>query len=287
VKLSVFKKANFTPKTKEDKIKLAYLCSKDNLPETTVVRTDEELIEAITTYSWSPFVFDGPRHEDFWVSCDFLVLDIDTGLSIAESERRIQNLGLMAVCLPSPSFTQENQKHRLVFPLLHTIFNKADYFKTLEKMCEHFPERDPSCSDLARWYCMSNLSDGFFQEGELLKPTRAEIIPNKSTANLLKGELIQVDVTDGIRGLVRTLYGKDRERVPESVSFFLENAHTGIEGNWIMSLNAAVFSLALSGIEEDVIISVIESIAPNPLDSKDMYQIKKAVRDGKNSSENL
>lgn len=285
MKISFWKEAVEFPKNKNDKISLAKKVSgSDNLPLIEYVDDLDKLLSVITTFCWSPFVFSGNRSSDNFLSCDFIVLDIDNGLSIKESEIRVAGMGISCVCLPSPSFSQENQKHRLIFPLLRTIYNVEVLYSTLDYMLNIFPEADAQCVDAARWFCMSTMDDGFFQDGKLLSPIYPT--PKKEVDVRLKNEKFQVDVSDGIKGLVRSLYGKDRERVPEAVSFFLENAHSGLSGLWINSLNSCCFSLGLSGIEEDVIIEVLETIAPSPLDKKDLYQIHRAVRDGRKNREN-
>lgn len=283
MKLSVYKKASYSAKSKEDKNQLALLCSKPNVPDIVEINTDSDLIAAVTSYAWSPSIFSGIRHGDNFISCDFLAVDFDSGYKIEEAEAVVQKEGLCAVCLPSSSHTSEHHKFRLIFPLSKTIFNKDVYDSTWEYVRKMFPMLDESCSDYARFYIRSSMDDGFFQDGELLSPFYPT--PKKEVDVRLKNEKFQVDVSDGIKGLVRSLYGKDRERVPEAVSFFLENAPSGLSGLWINSLNSCCFSLGLSGVEEDVIIEVLETISPSPLDKKDLYQIHRAVRDGNKNRE--
>jgi len=285
MKISIYRQANYLPLTKQDKNDLSKLCSYPNLPETVVVENEDHLIELVTSFAWSPSIFSGKRHNDNFISADFIGIDIDNGLSILESERRVAKLGLCALCLPSPSFNQENQKHRLIFPLAKTITNKKIFDDTWDYLMSLFPELDEQCSDYARFYCMSKMDDGFFQLGDFLLP-----VENKTEEEKIREYAIsdvQITVTDDIRETVKQLYGKDKETIPESVEFFIRNAPTGLEGMWINSLNSCVFSLSLSGVDEDKIWQLCEQLAPNELDSKDVYQIKRSIRDGENKRKEI
>jgi hypothetical protein len=123
---------------------------------------------------------------------------------------------------------------------------------------------------------------GFWQDGEFLVPKKAI----KNTSDKLFNEL-QVEVPEDLKDVVKLLYGKDRDVIPEAVEFFLTNAHTGLSGLWINSLNSFCFSLALSGVDATIIYEVVEKLAPEPLDNKDEYQIKKSIQDGKKARENM
>jgi hypothetical protein len=212
------------------------------------------------------------------MSIDFIVLDIDDGCSILESENRVKKLGLAALCLPSPSFTVENQKHRLIFPLCKTITSIRVFEATMQSLFMEFPEADPTCTDAARWFCVSSMDDGFYQDGDFLLPVEKE----QEKEREYNVSEVQIDVTEDIEKIVEQLYGKKRETISESVSFFLKEAHTGLPGLWISSLNSFAFSLALSGVDDSVIYDIVEQLAPNPLDKKDLYQINRSCRDGRN-----
>ncbi len=282
MKLSIWRNINKLPKSKEDKISMAKMTSGTNIPEVVCINTEDDLMHNICSFAWSPSIFQGSRSNANFISTDFIVLDIDSGLTIAESEQRIRSHGLACLCLPSPSFTMENQKHRLVFPLAKTILNSIDFEATLKFMFELFPEGDPSCVDPARWYCMSKMEDGFWQDGDFLVPKKAP----EQILNQVYNET-QVEVPDSIKDIVKLLYGKERSMVPEAVSFFLENAHTGLSGMWINALNSCVFSLSLSGIDDTIIEDVIAKIAPSELDKRDLYQINRSIRDGKKARKEL
>jgi hypothetical protein len=96
-----------------------------------------------------------------------------------------------------------------------------------------------------------------------------------------------VEVPEELSEIVKLLYGKERETIPEAVEFFLTNAHTGLSGMWINALNSFTFSLALSGVDATLIEDVLVKIAPNELDSRDLYQIKRAIADGNKAKKSL
>ncbi len=125
------------------------------------------------------------------------------------------------------------------------------------------------------------MEDGFWQDGDFLVPKKA---PEQALNEVYKET--QVEVPDNLKDIVKLLYGKDRETIPEAVEFFLTNAHTGLPGLWVNSLNSCVFSLALSGVDDMIIEEVIEKLAPEALDKRDTYQIKRSIRDGKRAREN-
>jgi hypothetical protein len=210
-------------------------------------------------------------------------LDIDSGLLIEDAEKRVQKLGLACLCLPSPSHTSEAHRFRLIIPLAKTILNYEDFDATWDWLQSQFPELDTQCSDYARWYAPSKMDDGFWQDGDFLVPKKAA--PVVASPNAYKET--QVEVPDDLKDMVKFLYGKEREAIPEAVEFFLTNAHTGLSGLWINALNSCVFSLALSGVDATIIEEVIQKVAPSELDSKDTYQIKRAIRDGTKARKDL
>lgn len=282
MKLSIFPKANYLPKTKDDKIALSKKVSNPNLPEVVHIVNEEDLINIVTSTGWSPSIFSGCRHNENFISTDFMSLDVDSGLTIDEAEIRVQKLGIACLCLPSPSHTSEEHRFRLIFPLAKTIYAIEDFDATWDFLQEQFPELDKQCSDPARWYCMSKMEDGFWQDGDFLVPKKAP----EQVLNQVYNET-QVEVPDSIKDIVKLLYGKERSMAPEAVSFFLENAHTGLPGLWINALNACVFSLSLSGVDDTIIEEVIAKIAPTELDKRDLYQINRSIRDGKKARKEL
>lgn len=278
MRISVYKKADYSAKSKEDKNILSKLSSFPNLPETITVSDIDSLITAITSYAWSPSVFEGKRHNDNFISADFMAVDFDNGLRIEEAEKIVQRLGLAALCLPSSSHTPEHHKFRLVFPMAKTISSKKIYDDTWDYLLGLFPMIDPSCSDYARYYIRSSMDDGFYQDGDFLLPVEKAAEPEMEY-NLSE---VHLEVTDDIEKVVEELYGEKRTKIPEAVHFFLKNAYTGIQGGWTNALNSAAFSLSLSGIDDTIIWEVCDRLCPDGgLDKKDKYQVTRAIRDGK------
>jgi hypothetical protein len=283
MKLSIYPKVNFLPKNKDDKILQSKLTSSPNFPEVVEISNDEDLIKTVTSYGWSPCIFSGYRNNNNFISCDFMSLDVDSGLTIEEAEKRVQKLGLACLCLPSPSFTPEFHKFRLILPLAKTILNTEDFDTTWDWLQQQFPELDAQCSDYARWYAPSKMEAGFWQDGDFLVPKKA---PEKQNLPFNLKET-QVEVPEELSEIVKLLYGKERETIPEAVEFFLTNAHTGLQGLWINSLNSCVFSLALSGVDATIIEEVIAKVSPDALDKKDLYQINRSIKDGNKARESL
>lgn len=285
MKLSVFKKAKPLPTNKEEKHEEAKFASRPHLPEVVNIRNSDELIEIVTNYVYSPSVFKKHRLKDEFVSSDFLVLDIDEGLTIDEAEIRVKESGYACLCVPSTSHTPEAHRFRLIFPLSRTITNIEDFEASMKDLIENgFPECDPIvANNPAAFYFASTLEDGFFLTGELLEPIRAKK-PLEQTFARPNTES-RVKVSDDIKETIRSLYGEDRTYIPECLEYFLKNGSSGLKGEWTCTVNAVCFTLALQGLDHQTIHDLIESIAPNPLDKKDIYTINYAVKDGQKERE--
>lgn len=278
MKLSTFPAANPHPIGPEEKKLVTYQVSRPNLPQTKEFWDDEELIKLVTNYAWSPFIFSAHRLAENFVSCDLLVYDIDDGLTIDEAKSKVEARNLACLCLPTPSHSEELHKFRLIIPLAKTIFSPEIYQATWKSGAEVFGVVDEQCKDLARFYNGSTMNDGFWNEGNLFEPVEPE--PVEDFDNRVHGNSVLKPVSGDLKEMVRNIYGEDRTVVPESVEFFLRNAHSGLPGQWINALNRFCFSLALSGIEDDVILALCEDLAPDELDRKDLYQIQRAIQDG-------
>ena len=284
MKLSIFPKAKALPKSKEEKNKESKFTSKPHYPELVTVNDENDLIEVLCNNSWSPSIFNGYRNQDNFVSTDFMVLDIDDGMTIDEAYEIAESLDVSCLCLPSTSHTEDNHRFRLVFPLARTIFDKSTFEATMQKLAEVFPA-DPSCiGDTARFYFGAKPEDGFFTEGELLTPKKGHITPKRGIRRGL-GTTKRVKVGETIEELTEALYGSEKEEVPEQVAYWLENAPTGLEGEWHNVCNSAIFTLGLQGIEFEVVEEVFRQIAPEELDDHDEYLLDRAWNDGYNSRE--
>lgn len=279
MKLSIFPSANPLPKSKEEKNREAKYFSRPNLPEVVEVETENDLIQIVTQFAWSPFVFKQARLKDEFVSTDFLVLDIDSGLSIPDAEARIVEANMTALCLPSTSHTPENHRYRLIFPLSRTITKVEEFIASMEDLMEAFPESDAACKDWARAFFGSTSDDGFWIEADLLEPTKPkEEVKQRSNSKFDTSSSTKVDLS--IAEIVKEVYGEEREFIPEAVDFFIKNANTGLPGNFNHSLNRFVFTLALQGIDYDTVYDLVEYLSPEPLDKIDIATIERSYKDG-------
>ena len=279
MKISIFPKAKALPESKEEKNKEAWFTSKPYSPVTVLVENEDTLIDTLCNYAWSPSIFKGFRNQGNFVSTDFMVLDIDDGMTITEAEQIVDKLGVACLCLPSTSHTPSLHKFRLVFPLLRTIRTKPVFEATMRKLAEYFPA-DPSCiGDTARFFFGCKKTDGFWTEGDLLapeKPTEKPTIGGRTVQRVSDN----IDVGEEVEELVEALYGPNRKKIPEQVDYWLRNAHTGFPGEWHNTCNSAIFTLSLQGVDFDVIEEVFRTIAPEDLDSHDIYLLERAWYDG-------
>jgi hypothetical protein len=258
MQLSVFPKAKALP-SKEDKAKQARFTSKPFLPELREVKTDEELIDIICNYAWSPSLFTEFRSQVNFISTDFMVLDIDEGMTIDEAEKVVHELNVCCLAIPSTSHTEDNHKFRLVFPLARTIKSKEVFEITMMKLAEVFPA-DPACTgDTGRFFFGGKLVDGFFYEVDLLEPS---IVPKK-TKKVLKLDFNASDriiVGESLKELVEALYGQSKEKIPDSIAYFLENAPGNLAGEWYIRSNSFLFTCGLLDLDRDRINSVFFSL---------------------------
>ena len=284
--ISTFQGVDPFPKTKEAKRKEAFklgdsydketgqLFHEAILPDLVEISSEEDLINTVTSNAWSPFVFSGKKIQDNFVSTDFAVLDIDEGLSIEEAQKRVTEANITCLCLTTTSHKADKPRFRLIFPLAQTIKNVKIYKATMEELREAFPESDKACvTDTARLYFGSTKEDGFWYEGDLLIPTFPKKEDIRERSKYVLTNLSYKEIIDH-------LYGEDRRYIPESVAYFVENAHTGMDGEWTTSLNRCCYTLALSGLTYDDIYFFIQEVAPDPLSKSDIKTIKYACRDG-------
>lgn len=279
MKLSVFPSAKAHPSSKDEKRLESFKVSAPYLPETREFFSDEDLLQLVTSFAWSPFVFSGKRHADNFVSTDTLVYDIDEGLTLEQAQAIVEKANLACLCLPSPSHTDSAHRFRIIMPLAKPISCPEIYEATWNSGAEIFPSCDKQTCDVARFYFGCTATDGFWNEGALFEPS-APVTKLERTLPSAKGEKM-LPVTGDVSEMVLAIFGEKRTVVSESVDYFLRNAHTGLSGNWNTSLNSFCFSLAMSNVEEEAILEACEQLAPNVLDAKDIYQIKRSIRDAR------
>ncbi len=258
MKLSIFPKADALPSSKEEKSQQAWYTSKPHLPEVVEVRTSGELIDIVCQHAWSPSTFSSFRNQHNFMYTDFMVLDIDEGMTIEEAEKVVHKLDIATLCLPSTSHTEEEHRFRLIFPLSRSITTAEEFEATMFKLAEHFPA-DPAClGDQARFFFGGKKVDGFWYSADLLVPTKAQVKPKmefNTRASVIVGESLEE--------LTEALYGEKREKVPEPVAYFLENAPNNLSGEWYMRSNSFLFTCGLLSLDHDRVAEVFFSLYPH------------------------
>lgn len=281
MKLSVFPKAKALPDSGEEKNKEAKYTSRPHLPEVREFDTEDDLIDLITSYAWSPFIFNGYRRDENFVSTDLLVFDIDDEMTIEEAEEVIQELKVTCLCLPTTSHTEDHHKFRLIFPLAKTITDPDIFKATYHKYAQYFPV-DPACKDTARFYFGSTDDDGFFYDYDLLEPSTRKL---KKASQRGYDRRDVVEVGQNIEELIIELYGEPRDKVPEPIAYFLENAPEPdrLAGQWFHSSNSFLFTCGLLNLEQERIERVFFSLYPyEELTEK---KVAKMIEDGYNARE--
>lgn len=276
MQISIFPKAKAHPSSKDEKVYNAKLASNPVIVE---VEDEETLYDLITSYVWSPSIFSKFRKESDFLHCDVIALDIDDGMTISEAEAICKKHNMMAFIAPSPSYSPEHHKFRIIFPLVTRITVIAVYKATWQYLKAKFP-LDLQCSDLARFYfsCLPDPENSIYVDGDMLKSA----IPRNLWDNeelLNNQEFVSSDnIAD--KTTLSLLYGEIPDKINKTVANFFENAHTGMSGEWTCSLNAAIFTLTLMGISDETILSAVQKVSPEPLDGRDMDTIEKAIKDG-------
>jgi hypothetical protein len=286
MKLSIFPEVLAHPVGKQQKDREAFKTSNPYMPEVLAITNEQQLMDVVSSYAWSASVFRGFRLKANFHSADFIAIDVDDGLTIDEAMEICEREKLTSLCLPSPSYTHDNQRFRIIFPLETTISDQRMYDATWSRLREIFPMLDASCSDASRFFygCRTDMDVGFWLEAELLRPViPPAITPKRNNVNQrfnYNNEHVSVDTLGEVADIIEHLYKEPRNKIPEAVAFFLEKAHTGIEGGWWNALNKFAFVLSLQGCDYDDIIEVVEQLAPQELDDRDMKCIDYAYQDG-------
>ena len=278
MQISVFPKCKALPKSKEEKQKNARYTSRPHMPEVFEVNSENDLIDIVTNYSWSPFLFEDFRRQDGFISTDFAVFDIDEGMRIEQAEKIIEDMEVACLCLPSTSHSEKEHRFRLIFPLSKSIRDKEEYVETMMKLGESFPYDSSCLTDIARFYYGSTMDDGFWIEGDLYTPVKPQ--PKLSETFNRSSYADTIEVGEDVEDVVKALYQENKEKIPEQIDFFIRNAHTGLQGTWHNSANSFIFTLALQGVPFERVAAVFEELAPESLDDHDEYLLERAYKDG-------
>lgn len=272
MKLSIFSNANPHPKSKEEKDFYAKFCSSPYRPEVVEIESDKDLIYVVTSSAWSPAIFKTYRKNSEFVSTDFMVLDIDHGLTIEDATQKCKQLDCTFLILPTTNHTPENHRFRVILPLLTQITTISQYKENWQKLREVIPELDEQCSDVARFYFGSKIEGSVCHEGKLLQPVQKQVKMKEVTNWVATDKETYKNDNEILRVF--------SESIPEAVDYFYKNAYSGLNGSWICSINNCVFTLALYGFSPEYIWGKMEEISPEPLDKKDSDAISRAIKDG-------
>lgn len=269
--------------TKAEKSKESRYASSPHLPEVAEISTEDDLLNCVTSFAWSPFIFKGPRLKENFISTDFLVLDIDQGLTVEESEKRIEESGFACLCVTTTSHRKDHHRYRLILPLSRTITKVEDFEASIADLMEAFPESDPACKDYARFFFGSTVENGYWIDGDLLEPISApeSIKETYNRSNTSKAILVDASIEE----LIVELYGEPREVIPEAVSHFLVNAHTGLSGSWNNSISRCCYVLGLQNIDFETVEQLMEYVSPEKLDKSDRSTIIRSWNDGQRDRE--
>jgi hypothetical protein len=286
MRLSIFPKCKALPESKEEKAKQAWYTSKPHNPVEIEVTTDEDLIETVCDNAWSPSIFNGYRLQANFVSTDFMVLDIDNGMTIEEAENMVHKLDIITLCLPSTSHSPEHHKFRLVFPLSRSITKKEVFEATMFKLSECFPA-DPQCiGDTARFYFGCKMVDGFwYGEGKLLEPVATQKVVKQDLRRFAHKD--NVVVGDNIEELITALYGEKRTKVPDNIAYFLEHAPSGLENEMYARGNSFLFTCGLLALDQERVEAVFEKVYPYDITTHVEYMVDKIYNEGYTAREEL
>jgi len=280
MKLSIFPKAKALPSTKEEKASEARFVSKPYYPELREFRTEEDLIEIMCNFAYSPITYNGFRREANFEGTDLIVFDIDEGQTIEEAEQVVHKLDIACLCLPSTSHTDAHHKFRLVFPLSRTITKVATYKATYAKLAENF-NVDPACKDAARFFFGSRMIAGFWYDADLLDPVAPQKV--KKQLKMDFSTKANVVVGESTEELVEALYGEKRDKIPEPIAYFLENAPDNLSGEWFYRSNSFLFTCGLLELEQNVVSEVFFSLYPH--DELTEKVVDRMINDGYNARE--
>lgn len=282
MKISIFPNAIPFPQSKDEK---RFESSKCLEAEVITIKSEIDLYDAVTQNAWSPSIFSGSRSIESFLEANFIALDIDMGLTINEAEKRCEKANLEALIAPTVSHSDSLHKFRIIFPLLKAIKTQEAFDCTWKKLQELFPELDTQCSDSSRFFfACQDSEEAVYIEGDLLEVIEPKIIFDQT--NNYKGLYTSTqDFED--KEILEVLYGQVPKRIPDVVNYFLNNAHTGLPGEWNTTLNSCVFTLALQKVKKDAILHVVEKLAPDSLDKTDITTFNRAYKHGTEKREDL
>ncbi len=140
----------------DSKSNLSFSYSKDNSPTDYRLCYGWELLKrAMVKVSWSPIVyFDGYRSADNFAFSDFMALDFDGGLSIAEVAEIFRDSAFLIGTTKSHLLDKGGviaERFRLVVPWERRITSRAEYLASIAAYIKKYLA-DTQCKDAARLF---------------------------------------------------------------------------------------------------------------------------------------
>jgi len=108
----------------------------------------------------------GTDYKNHFDSASFIYLDVDTGSTIQHSIDLFQGLAFLVYA--SPSYTPENQKHRIVIRFSEPVLDRFEVETILKLFIQQNDFLDQSCADPARVMYGSLETEFFYSENNVL-----------------------------------------------------------------------------------------------------------------------
>lgn len=241
-------------------------------------------------FSWSPAsLIDNYRVDENFLLADVVACDIDEGVSPEEAEKRMRAHGYMASITLSkshnkiknegkPSEKPAGPRLRIVLPLNEAARSSAVYLATLIKLRKIFPELDSTCLNPGRLFFAST-GEGesiLIEDGKPFKIVNTSRDYEALKASLTKKTIDKRNVSQP-PNVLKSLVQHDP---PAHTQWFLQNAHTGLAGEFNVALNKAAYELSRSGFSKDVALEMLQKAAPQSFDSTDLSTFESGYTGG-------
>jgi len=124
----------------------------------------KELQSILTTHNYSNIIWrSGYRLADNFDRAEFIIIDIDSGMSIDDARSILRNAHINYALLTTKSHTETQHRFRLVVFVNRPILSIEDYKRIIPEIrANRFPAWDPNTLDGARFYFASP-QEAFFE----------------------------------------------------------------------------------------------------------------------------
>jgi len=194
-------------------------------------------------YAWSPIVWESRRSRssyDFLFS-DFLVLDIDDGISLDESINLLKDYDALILSTKNHLKAKKTnngiihppkERFRIIIPFTKRIHDLATYKATMHNIKDLFPWADNSCFDPARIY-WGSLDVLFISKGtkkwDVMSPENSDL---KYEKDVLYGNTYCFDVKLNCHQKIKKAFRKVQFKNFFKKSFYLLRHNNSIENNY-------------------------------------------------------